>query len=178
MRYLLLFFLLLVAGTATAEDFVCGDTTQLQRYSHAVDPTRVPTCPAPFLLSQIPEAAIPAQRALYTNPAIPHRHLKVVEGLMVEMTPEEKQAVDAPLVAEAALVQQAKDELASQEYCSTKTLSQVTTKVTNKTNQIHANVDAITNLQTGKDADRANFDIVMALIDQLARCVLAARTSR
>jgi hypothetical protein len=161
---------------ADAGDWVCGDTTKLDRFTASVDATKVPACPAPFLLSEIPEAQIPAQRTLYAS--LPPRHIKVVDGLMVEMTQAEKDAVDAPLLLEEAAVEQAKEELNTQEYCATKTLEQITTKMTNKGQQIKANIDAITNLQTGKDADTANFTIVMQLIEQLARCVRAARTSR
>ena len=92
MLVFLLFVALLLPTLAGAEDFVCGDVTKLNRYTHSVDPTKVPTCPVPFLLSQIPEAQIPAQAQLYAS--VPARHLKVVAGLMVEMTQAEKDAVD------------------------------------------------------------------------------------
>ena len=64
--------------------------------------------------------------------------------------------------------------MATQEYCSTKTLQQVTTKVTNKLNQMIARIDGITNLETGKQSDRDNFTEAMKLIEQTARCVIAA----
>ena len=126
-------------STGMASTYVCGDATKLGYYAQAVDPSAIPLCPAPFTVAEVPEADIPAQTALYNT--VIHRHLKVVGGLMVEMDAGEKNAVDAPLLAEQAHNAAMQDELMTQEYCSTKTLQQVTTKVTNKLNQINANID-------------------------------------
>ena len=181
MVLVMLLGLLVLPVVATAGDYICGDPTKLQRFTPSADATRVPTCPAPFVLSPLPDdqAILTAQRTLYTTVGL--KYLKVPDAtprLMVEMTQAEKDAVDLPGNIAAAAVAEAQQEQATQEYCATKTLEQISTKVTNKTNQIHANVDAITNLQTGKDADKLNFDIVMGLIEQLARCIRAVRTTR
>jgi hypothetical protein len=179
MRQRLSLVLVLLGGLACpvfAGDFVCGDATQLQQFTPSSDPTKVPACPAPFLLSEIPEPEIPAQRTLYAS--LPPRYLKVVDGLMLEMTQEEKDDVDAPHKAEAALVQEAKKEQAEQEYCSIKTLQQVTAKILGHTNQIHAHINAVHDIDSDKEAQHTNFDIVMTILDQLSRCVRATRTAR
>ena len=121
-------FMFLSTGIASGEDFTCGDTTKLHLYSHAVDPTLVPVCPAPFLLSEIPEAQIPTQRDLYRTHATAGtvRHLKVVDGLMVEMTQAEKDAVDLPLQQQAAAVTVAQNEIKTNEVCANNTLQEIT----------------------------------------------------
>ena len=116
--------LLLLPGWVAAEDFVCGDSTKLYRYTPSVDPTKVPTCPASFLLSQIPEMQLVPQAQLYAT--VPAKHLKVVAGLMVEMTQPEKDAVDLPAQQHAAATAVAKNEIATNEVCANNTLPEIT----------------------------------------------------
>ena len=69
--------------------------TKLGYYAQGVDPPEIPPCPPPFTVDTagVPEAQIPAQTTLYNT--VGPRHLKVMDGLMVEMTQAEKDAVDS-----------------------------------------------------------------------------------
>ena len=95
---LLLFLglLFLFSIEAFAFNYVCGDTTKLGYYAQTIDPSKVPPCPPPFTVTQLPDdpVVIAQQDALYAS--VPPRHLKVLDGLMVEMTQAEKDAVDLP----------------------------------------------------------------------------------
>jgi hypothetical protein len=125
---LILCTLVLLSHDAWGEDFTCGDTTKLHRYSHAVDPTRVEPCPAPYVLAEIPHPQIGAQRSLYNQHAHAGtvRYLKVVEGLMVEKTQAEKDAVDLPLQQQAAAHAVAQQEVQTNEVCANHTLTEIT----------------------------------------------------
>jgi hypothetical protein len=130
---LLVLALLLAPMLAHAGDFVCGTdvvsatSPSLHRFTASVDPTRVPPCPAPYTLYGVPETPptlIQDQRDLYAS--VPHRHLKVVGGLMVEMTQAEQDLVDAPAQAQAAAEAVAKQEVTSNEICANHTLPEIT----------------------------------------------------
>lgn len=97
MIYLVLLLFLFWAPAAFAEDFACGDATQLTQYIESRDPSRVSdgTCVA------IPEGSVAAQRSLVA--ALPRKYLKVVSGLAVEKTVQEKADADtAEAAAQAA----------------------------------------------------------------------------
>ena len=130
MRGLLLLLLLLLPSVALAGDYVCGNATKLERFSPSVDATKVPPCSAPFVLSPLPddEAIVTAQRNLYRtmNQASTLHHLKVVDGFMVEMTQEEKDAVDAPIEQKKAATDIANNEIKTNEVCANHTLQQIT----------------------------------------------------
>jgi hypothetical protein len=125
----LLFLLLLFPVLVWAEPVICGDATKLQYFQPSVDPTRAAPCPAPYAQFVLTETnpgleVIEAQKTLYAT--IPQQHLKVVGGLMVEMTPQEQAAVDAPGQLKAAQYQAANTEVQSNTICSNHTLQQIT----------------------------------------------------
>lgn len=128
MVYVSLIVLLIVfsPGLVYPSNYVCGDTTKLGYYAQGVDPSAIPPCPPPFTVDTagVPEAAIPAQDVLYTT--VPPRHLKVVAGLMVEMTQAEKDAVDLPAQQHAAAVAVANAEIQGNEVCANNTLTEIT----------------------------------------------------
>ena len=130
MRGLLLLLLLLLPSVALAGDYVCGNTTKLERFSPSVDATKVPPCLAPFVLSPLPddEAILTAQRNLYRtmNQASTLHHLKVVDGLMAEMTQAEKDAVDAPINQKKEATDIADNEIKTNEVCANHTLTEIT----------------------------------------------------
>ena len=121
---LLVLVFLVVPGLVWAGDRVCGDATKLHRFTPSVDATHVPPCPTPFIVSEIPEAQVVPQRALYAS--VPPRHLKVIDGLMAEMTQAEKDAVDLPGQQQAAATAVAKQEIATNEVCANHTLPEIT----------------------------------------------------
>jgi hypothetical protein len=89
--------LLLLPSLASAALFVCGDPTRFVGHTFT-ERSQPPTgCPAPYLLSDVPDAATDAQLALITRQ--PKKYLKVVDGLVADKTKFEKYAVVA---AEAA----------------------------------------------------------------------------
>ena len=116
--------LLLTPALATASTYVCGDATKLGYYAQSIDPSQVRPCPPPFAVTEVPEAAIAAQTALYTS--VPQKHLKVLDGLMVEMTQAEKDAVDLPAQQHAAAVAVATAEIQGNEVCVNNTLTEIT----------------------------------------------------
>ena len=111
---------------AAASNYVCGDMTKLGYYAQAIDPSKIPPCLPPFTVDPagVPEAEIPAQDTLYRT--VPPRHLKVVDGLMVEMTQAEKDAVDAPLILHQQAVAVAQAEIQGNEVCANNTLQEIT----------------------------------------------------
>ena len=126
MSLLILLLVLVLPTLAWAGDWVCGDATKLERFTPSVDASKVPPCPAPFVLSPLPddEAIVTAQRTLYAS--LPPRHLKVIDGLMAEMTQAEKDAVDLPAQQHAAAVAVAHAEIQGNEVCANNTLTEIT----------------------------------------------------
>ena len=127
MRWLLaLIMTLALCGAAVASNYVCGDATKLGYYAQGVDPSAIPACAPPFHrgTAGVPEAAIPAQTPLYNT--VVHRHLKVVAGLMVEMTQAEKDAVDAPINQKKEATDIANNEIKTNEVCANNTLTEIT----------------------------------------------------
>ena len=60
------------------------------------------------------------------NQASTLRHLKVVDGFMVEMTQAEKDAVDAPIEQKKAATDIANNEIKTNEVCANHTLTEIT----------------------------------------------------
>lgn len=116
--------LVLLPTLAFGEAIICGDTTKLYYFAGSVDPTQAPVCPAPFLQTVLSHADTPPQRAFYDS--MPRKDfIKVVDGLMVEMTQAEKDAVDAAIAAAKAPAQAARTEMATNEVCANHTLQQI-----------------------------------------------------
>ena len=124
MRVLLsLTILLIAASVAHAGYYICGDTTKLGYYAQGIDPARVPPCAPPFLLSELPdEATIAQQDTLYRT--VGPKHLKVLDGLMVEMTQAEKDIVNQPTPEQAA-ASVARNEMKTNEVCANHTLPEI-----------------------------------------------------
>jgi hypothetical protein len=171
MRWRWVVVLLLFPFSVGADDFVCGDTTRLTRYLPSVDPSTVTdgTC------SVIPEADTPAQRVLLQT--ISRRYLKVVEGLAVEMSQGEKDAVDAALAAAAAAVQAYLDELATSDVCSVANFAAVETALDTRHNALAAQINAVgtLNLTTFKAALHGINDELTTVQKKVARCLFALR---
>ena len=97
---------------------------RLGYYAQGIDPSTIPSCVLPLTVAEVPEAQIPSQNQLYA--AVPKKHLKVIDGLMVEMTQAEKDAVDLPAQQHAAAVAVATAEIQGNEVCANNTLTEIT----------------------------------------------------
>ena len=130
MILLFLLFLLIMPSVAFGADIVCGNSTKLERFTPSTDATKVPPCPAPFVLSSLPddEVIITAQRDLYRTMSQSGtlRHLKVINGLMEVMTETEKAEVDAPINQKKAATDIANNEIKTNEVCANHTLTDIT----------------------------------------------------
>ena len=85
----IILFIHVLSGFSLAEDFVCPSG----QYLKSVDPSKASGC------FQVPENQIGTQRDL--NDTVPSKYLKVVSGLLVEKTSQEKSDQDAAEAASA-----------------------------------------------------------------------------
>lgn len=155
-RHNVFFFLALLvclgifSAQAAAEDFACGDSAGLTRYIPSIDPSKVQdgTC------TVISKANTPTQRVLIA--ATPLRYLKVVDGLAVEKTQGEKDAVDAAITAAQAARQALLDEIATQDVCAAATLGElaiiIDTFYDAEVAAMTTDITAVTNIATAKAA--------------------------
>ena len=159
-------------GSAAASNYVCGDTTKLGYYAQGIDPSKVPACTAPWTVSEVPEADISAQDALYAT--VPPRHLKVVAGLMVEMTPAEKAVVDTPTAAQAAraafLV-----EMNTQDICSGVSVADIQAKIATMRSNLQTDIDGITNIATAKTELAGMMNKLTTALEKIAICTVGLR---
>lgn len=127
------FGLLFVLYTrAFASYYVCGHAVvsaaqpSLGYYAPSLDPSKVPPCQPPYILTPLPddETVIAQQDTLYNT--IPNkRHIKVVDGRMVEMTQAEKDAVDLPGNQQKAANEAARNEMKVNPVCANNTLPEI-----------------------------------------------------
>lgn len=82
------------APTGPMRLYVCGNEQRVSwRYEAQKDAfTGTNKCRPPFVVVVIPDEHLEQQRHL--TYAVPSRHLKLVDGLMVIKTPEERAAID------------------------------------------------------------------------------------
>jgi hypothetical protein len=104
-------------------------------------------------------------------------HIKVVSGLMVEMTQGEKDAVDAALVA-ADPHKPYKDDIAANNLCDTATLATVTGRLDTVKAALDTDINAVTNIATAKTA-LANLNTAYAAaFKKIATCIVDRRFVR
>lgn len=124
--------LLLLCTHTFASHYVCGydvvSTTQpsLGYYAPNIDPSRVPPCPPPYIVTPLPDdpTVIAQQDTLYAS--VPNKHhIKVVAGRMVEMTVAEKDIVDKPANDKKAANEAARAEMAASPVCANHTLPEI-----------------------------------------------------
>jgi hypothetical protein len=168
--------LISMAGIANAEFYVCGDA------SHFVQSFfRDPSFARPSNCSQVPDDLVEAQLGIVGS--VPLRYLKVVpvapNGLAVEMTASEKQAVDDAITAANTAANALIAEAATNPACNNVTLAQVDAFLDARMVNITASIDAIStvNLNTFKNALKAVMDEVDFRDRKIIRC-LAAKLRR
>src|SRR5262245_57580604 len=118
--------LVIVLGAAHAEDFICSNGTTLIYYKFLVDIEHIPPCEGPAMLVVVPDTppgTVQQQFLLYDR--VPQRHIKVEGGLMVEMTPEEKAIVDAPLLDLQQRIADLRAEGATRPFCGSMSLRDI-----------------------------------------------------
>src|SRR5262245_42628628 len=172
MRYgVCVLLLLALPGLVDADDFVCGDATQMTRYQPSIDPSRVtdPTC------FQIPKAETPAQRQLVST--VPSYYLKVdmTTHLAIEKTQAEKDQVDQQRAAAAAVEQSYRDERAQNDLCNTTLLAEIDTRVDQRRQQIQTNIDTATNITQIKQVLTQLNQQIATSFQQTLRCLVALR---
>lgn len=132
----------------------------------------------------LPAPVTAAQWAIWRNAGLPaatppQKHLKVVGGLLVEMTQGEKDAVDAAMAAPGLALQPFRDELAQSGVC-TNALSNINQDVDAfydpRVAAIQAKNALVTNVATAKDAldeMAARYSQERIVTKKLARCLAA-----
>jgi hypothetical protein len=186
--------LLSIATVAHAEFFVCGDavrsqcanTVGLTRVITSIDPTHVndPSC---FM---VPENQLDTQKFVIQsviNSEVGGRkvgvcHLKVVNGLAVEMTADEKttvnNAIQAVIDAQGALEAEANDAL-----CINATLQQIDTffdnlaNNPNNTDDIAGDIAALTTNTAAaiRQMETATNTRIVQVLRKMAKCIRASR---
>lgn len=160
---------------AMASNFICGDSTRLEKYTQGVDPALVPVCPGPYLLSgPLLEDVIPAQDALFAS--VNPQYIKVVSGLMVEMTAQEKINVDAPRVAQEALRAEFTTELRTQDICSSANKALIQAKIATLRNNMRADINNITNINSAVTELLDYTDKLTNALEKLAICAVGVST--
>lgn len=190
-RMLCIGILLLVPLVAQAELFVCGTTTNLRTSLYA-DPT-APAAQAPdcFMVDPQNTALMTSQRTLLAT--VPLKHLKVVGGLAVEWTAQEKADLAAAEAAAAAARQVFIDEVEAVGKCKFATFEEfeavLATRKANRVDQLNtaetafkADVatltfttigNAVTNIRAKLDAlATRSFNIDRAIVDELYLAIL------
>lgn len=158
---------------AHAEAIICGNTTQLYYFYASIDPTKVPTCPGPFIKTVLAKNVTASQRTLYDS-ITRKDYIKVVDGLMVEMSQPEKDAVDAAIIANNP-VKPYLDEIAVNNLCDTATLATVVSRIDTIQTSLQADIDAVTNIATAKTA-LTNMNVAIAgAFKKIAKCIIARR---
>lgn len=174
--------LLLWAPLAHAEDFVCGndvrpqcaDTTGATRYLRSVDPSTVsdPSC---TMLDDNTTPGITAdQRALVTSVAAGHAngrcHLKVVDGLLVEMDAGEKDTVNAAIQAVLDEQQDYEEAVSNNDLCNA-TLAELDTAKTQLLTNLQGDIDGISNIATAKTELADMMQRLVNALEKLMRCI-------
>lgn len=134
--------MLVLCGIANAEFYVCGNATKFDQSFY-----RDPSLTRPSNCSLVPDNLVTTQVNLIVS--VPSKYLKVTpaapNGLAVEMTAQEKQAVDD---AQAALDQARaalRNELTNNQACANTSLAQIETYLDNRMATI---TTAINNIPT------------------------------
>jgi len=172
-RLLMTLGLCLMASTVQAGNWNCGDTTKLFLYSVGFDVTTVPACPGPYILSEIPKGPLIGQQNAFYHQMDRKDYIKVVDGLMVEMTQAEKDAVDAALAAAKQPVTDARAEIQENDLCNT-ALTDLTVIAQKEANLKQNIADMINNAPTTPDKIQAVIQteqMIVTHLYQLARCV-------
>lgn len=147
------------------------------RYVRTLDPSKF-VCLSGETCTTFPEAITAAQWAIWDG-ATRKDHLKVVDGVLVEMDAAEKQAVNDALAAPTLVLQPFKDELAQSGICAN-ALSNISADVDAfydpRVAAIQAQIDLVTNVATAKAAlEEINqrYSQERIVTKKLARCVAA-----
>lgn len=139
--FIMLVTLLGMFSITHASDYLCVNGTVLRYYAYGIDPSLVPPCDPPSNLFELSAADAPAQNLLYQT--VQRKYIKVVGGLMVEMTVPEKAAVDAPDIAVKAKRDAAVAEITGNNICANNTLAQISTYWDSRQSELTATVSTL-----------------------------------
>lgn len=176
----LMAMLLWVAPATWAWDFVCtgvrpqcAGTTGLTRYLRGLDVGEV-TDPACTAIPDEPYTLTQDQRALVATVAASHAngrcHLKVVEGLAVEMDAGEKGTVNAAIAADEADQQAYVDAVTDNNLCNA-TLTELETAKTQLQTNLQGDIDGISNIATAKTELADMMQRLTNALEQILKCV-------
>ena len=126
-----------VINIAHAEFFVCGDSSQFTQAFY-IDPT----FNKPGNCSQVADSNVTSQQNVIASVGSRKDYLKVVSGAVVVKTQVEKDAVDAVIAVQQAVIQAAKDEAnVNNALCSAASLQQIKSKVQALNDTLEGQID-------------------------------------
>lgn len=169
-----------LTSPAWAWDFVCtgvrpqcAGTTGLSRYIRGLDLHEVtdPSCAA---IPDEPHTVTQEQRALLATVAASHPngrcHLKVVDGLAVEMTAGEKDTVNAAIAADEADQQAYVDAVTGNDLCNA-TLAELETRKQQLQTALQGDIDGISNIATAKTELADMMQRLTNALEKVLKCV-------
>lgn len=106
--------IILSMSPAYAALFICGDASTFFGHMHA-DRSQPPTCP--LNLHRIDDSTLADQQLTFID-SQPKKYLKVVGGIVVEKTSEEKTAVDQAIAAQTAITTALETEKTANSLCN------------------------------------------------------------
>ena len=171
MRILLIF--LLMTGIAYAEDFVTYDPgTGAYQGCRSYGDTNVP-------LSDPNNLASVRSGYVYANPfcasvlpSVPEQYRKVVAGVVTEMTQAEKDIVDAPGIAAAALAASYQTEISTNDLCEA-TLAQIASRIDSEKATIDTAISGASNIAGVKTVLLDMNTRYAAAFKKIGKCVRA-----
>lgn len=157
MKYVVAVVIMFMPVIARAEYFVCGNAARSQcagtvgmyNILSSIDPTKV-NDPACF---NVPEPVVQEQRTLIANVTASHTngrcHLKVVDGLAVEMDEAEKTAVNQAITNDANEDQEYTNLVQNNDLCNA-TRQELQTRKAEFLAALRTDIVAISNIATAK----------------------------
>lgn len=174
---ILLFIVLVNFNLAYGEAVICGDSNKLVYFEPTVDPTRARVCPEPYVKTVLSEESTAGQIAYYEGKVIAGevRYIRVLNGLMEDMTQAQKDAVDAPLIAEAERKASYQNEVVNNNFCNEQVLANIDDKIEQVNQNLNTSINNVTNVATAKAALMDVKNTMISGFKKLTKCVRAVR---
>ena len=166
-----LLVLLLVVPSAWAEDVVTYTGTTYEGCVNLGDTTVWLTDPNDYATVKPGYLYVPTGCASVL-PGVPERYRKISGGVVVEMSQAEKDAIDAPAVAAAALQASYDTEISSNDLCDA-TLDELVTRINAERDTIQTAIDGTTNIASARTAMTSMNTRYAAAFRKVAKCLKA-----
>lgn len=171
------FMVLVGFNLAYGEAVICGDSNKLFYFEPTVDPTRARVCPEPYVKTVLSEQSTAGQITYYDTKVAAGeiRYIRVLNGLMEDMTQAQKDAVDAPLIAEAEKKASYQNEAVNNDFCNEQVLANIDAKIEQVNQNLNTAINNVTNVATAKTALMDVKNVMISGFKKLTKCVRAVR---